>query len=380
MLLYDESPITVSPTLATELGLSEAVLLQQLHYWIEVKRRDFHKHQRSLRDGRWWVYFSTRELAERYPYLGSERTIKTKISELLNAGWLLKSNYNESNIDRTNWYSINYDKITELQNKKQAEINAQIAAHRLDENVQSIGQKLPNRLGRNCPIHSEDFAQPIPKTSSKTSNKENIAHAQLAHPLDENVFELEIREGTQHGSKSQILDPNAPPVPPPIPRAEKLGTGPAFSEFWALYPVKRDRKRAEKVWQAMPAADRVAVLVDVPRRVTGDAQWVAGFRPYPSTYLTGRRWEDELQGAQSVPAAMAAEQQQKAVEQAVAKSEFSTFIETLSVGARLVSTSGKLYAVEYLDPGKQYARAVLDGTRRDLNVTAQNFHLLSLEG
>lgn len=377
MLLYDESPITVSPTLATELGLSTAVLLQQIHFWIDVKRKDASKYSQSFKEGRWWVYFSTRELSEKYPYIGTERTIKAKMAELIEQGWLIKGRFNRSSFDRTNWYTINYEKIRQFQVQRESEINARAA--------QSIMQNDHDSLGENNTMESDPITRPIPETSTENSNRKE--YAQAAHAQSPFVRKIQIPEFAQTESlnpepvQSQASDPNPPQVPPhPPAKPKRADTGPAFAEFWALYPVKRDRKRAEKVWQAMPAADRTAVLVDVPRRVTGDAQWVAGFRPYPSTYLTGRRWEDELQGAQSVPAAMAAEQQQKAVEQAVAKSEFSTFIETLSVGARLVSTSGKQYAVEYLDPGKQYARAVLDGTRQDLNVTAQNFHLLSLEG
>ena len=50
-LLFDERPLVIQPTLAKLLGsLDEAVILQQIHYWLEKKT--------NIKDGRSWVYNS----------------------------------------------------------------------------------------------------------------------------------------------------------------------------------------------------------------------------------------------------------------------------------------------------------------------------------
>ena len=37
MYLFDEQPILANKTLAREIGLNEALVLQQINYWIEIK-------------------------------------------------------------------------------------------------------------------------------------------------------------------------------------------------------------------------------------------------------------------------------------------------------------------------------------------------------
>jgi len=36
------------------------------------------------------------------------------------------------------------------------------------------------------------------------------------------------------------------------------------------------------------------IIADVKTRLATDEQWIKGFIPYPTTYLNGDRWEDEL--------------------------------------------------------------------------------------
>ena len=38
-ILFDEQPIVVSRELAKLIGLNEAIVLQQVHYWLEINRK-----------------------------------------------------------------------------------------------------------------------------------------------------------------------------------------------------------------------------------------------------------------------------------------------------------------------------------------------------
>ena len=51
MVLYDRYPLIINPTLAELIGLNEAIVLQQIHYWTEkidkiivITRKDFIGH------------------------------------------------------------------------------------------------------------------------------------------------------------------------------------------------------------------------------------------------------------------------------------------------------------------------------------------------
>ncbi|WLF74824.1 hypothetical protein Q3V38_08385 [Limosilactobacillus fermentum] len=46
-LLIEEPPLQVLPSLAKSIGLNEAIVLQQIHYWIRKSN--------NLKDGHKWI-------------------------------------------------------------------------------------------------------------------------------------------------------------------------------------------------------------------------------------------------------------------------------------------------------------------------------------
>lgn len=74
--------------------------------------------------------------------------------------------------------------------------------------------------------------------------------------------------------------------------AKNSSNTPAFADFWAAYPVHKDRKRAEQAWQRLTAGDRRAALAALPGYVA-DCQRNGIKYKYAQGWLNGRRWEDE---------------------------------------------------------------------------------------
>ncbi len=106
-LLMDEEPLVILPSLAATIGLNESIVLQQLHYWLE---RSNHIHE-----GHKWVYNTYEEWQEQFPFW-SESTIRRIITKLEKQGLIIAGNFNRSKIDKTKWYRIDYDKLTEIEN------------------------------------------------------------------------------------------------------------------------------------------------------------------------------------------------------------------------------------------------------------------------
>lgn len=104
-LLLDEHPLVILPELAVEIGLNEAIFLQQIHYWLQKSTNEF--------DGKKWTYNSYENLQKQFPFF-SISTIKRVVKNLTEKGLLLISNYNTDARDKTNWYSINYDNFDAL--------------------------------------------------------------------------------------------------------------------------------------------------------------------------------------------------------------------------------------------------------------------------
>ncbi|EDT3088997.1 replication protein RepO, partial [Salmonella enterica subsp. enterica serovar Newport] len=59
-LLINESPLQVLPTLACAIGLNEAVIVQQMHYWM--------KDSQHFYDGRRWIYNSVASWQKQFPF------------------------------------------------------------------------------------------------------------------------------------------------------------------------------------------------------------------------------------------------------------------------------------------------------------------------
>jgi hypothetical protein len=67
-----------------------------------------------------------------------------------------------------------------------------------------------------------------------------------------------------------------------------------FEQFWQEYPRHEDRKKAKAAWHRLSHADQVAARAGVVAR-EGCEQWQDKMHiPHATTYLNGRRWEDEI--------------------------------------------------------------------------------------
>lgn len=104
-LLIDEYPLLVLPSLAEKIGLSEAIVLQQVHFWISKRKH--------LIDGKYWVYNTYDGWANQFPFW-SVITIKRIFLRLEERGLIISDNHNRMKIDRTKWYTIDYGAIRKI--------------------------------------------------------------------------------------------------------------------------------------------------------------------------------------------------------------------------------------------------------------------------
>lgn len=109
-LLIQEQPIKIPMKLAVRIGLKETIILQEIHYWLLTS--NLHK------DGKRWVCHTYKEWQSHLPFL-SESMIKRAIKSLEGKGLLLSKNYNRLKMDKTKWYTIDYEKLAELEDSSQ---------------------------------------------------------------------------------------------------------------------------------------------------------------------------------------------------------------------------------------------------------------------
>lgn len=103
--LFDGTPLVIIPELATRIGLNEAIILQQIHYWLLRSKHEI--------DGRKWIYNSIPGWKTQFPFF-SESTIKRTIKKLTQAKIVLTGTYNKRKFDKTKWYTIDYEVYREF--------------------------------------------------------------------------------------------------------------------------------------------------------------------------------------------------------------------------------------------------------------------------
>ena len=164
MYLFDEQPILANKTLAREIGLNEALILQQINYWIEINKRSGNNYY----NGKYWTYNSIRAWHEKdFDYMSLD-TVKRTFSKLEKNGYLLVGNFNKDPRDKTKWYTINdvrleelYKQIEEKKKKVEQEILEQVSSEKAAE------EPMPNALVQNAPMQQGKIHQPLPKITTK---------------------------------------------------------------------------------------------------------------------------------------------------------------------------------------------------------------------
>lgn len=82
-------------------------------------------------------------------------------------------------------------------------------------------------------------------------------------------------------------------------RSEEKGSNTLaqFERFWATYPRKVCRSRADKAWRKLNPSEQLSCeILQAVERAKTSADWrreSGKFIPYPATWLNDRRWEDE---------------------------------------------------------------------------------------
>lgn len=111
-ILFNEKPLVINTDLAVLIGLNEALILQQIQYWITINKQN----NRNYINGRYWVYQTYEDWCRQFPFW-SRSTIARTLRALDETGLILKGNFNKMGFDKTVWYSIDYDRLEELRKK-----------------------------------------------------------------------------------------------------------------------------------------------------------------------------------------------------------------------------------------------------------------------
>ena len=157
------------PSLARAFGYPEAGLLQQIHYWMLAVSYGKGPDDIHYRDGRWWIWNSYPEWQKQMDWW-SEMTIRRMIGRLRDSGVVITTQH-PSGLDRSLWYSIDYDRLEEILDEQEASREAKMradASEAQDAPVQSEqahasqeNRRTDKKVNR-C-TYAEPTSEPTPK-------------------------------------------------------------------------------------------------------------------------------------------------------------------------------------------------------------------------
>ena len=215
------------PDIAAQVGVNAAVIYQNFLFWCEKNKAN----KRHVMDGYVWTYNSRRALGDLFPYL-TDSQIKTAIAKLVDAGLLVKGEYNLASYDRTNWYA------------------PAVSA----EWVSAIGQKSPmDRSKIASGLAKND--QPIP--DSKQNKKQDGKLLSCDEPDQFEVF---------------------------------------WDQYPHRNGAKKGKDVARKSWdRAIKKDANPEHIIAGAMRYAADRQVLDGYAKNPSTWINQRGWEDDIE-------------------------------------------------------------------------------------
>ncbi|BAY41498.1 hypothetical protein NIES2111_58940 (plasmid) [Nostoc sp. NIES-2111] len=106
-LITPESPLLVPPLLAAEIGLTEAMILQQIHYFCQISKH-------IKRDGRRWFWKTLKDWGETLPFL-KPSAIRRAIANLKDNFKLIDvCRHSEKTWYQANWFTVNVENVQAL--------------------------------------------------------------------------------------------------------------------------------------------------------------------------------------------------------------------------------------------------------------------------
>ncbi|MSS44395.1 hypothetical protein FYJ27_11885 [Anaerosalibacter bizertensis] len=172
--LFDIHPLVVDKDIATALGLNEAIVLQQVHYWIEINK----KHKRNCHKGRYWTYNTIEEWREEFPFW-STSTVKRTFKRLRDRKIVIVDNFNTYQMDRTLWYTIDYEELEKIMEKS--------LDSKEDQNNTMKGSKEIVEDNQNDTMEESKKNPAIPETSTEITPEISNQSISQSIEKDENI-------------------------------------------------------------------------------------------------------------------------------------------------------------------------------------------------
>lgn len=129
--LLDEYPLIVLPSLAKEFGLNEAIILQQLHYWL--LRSKIKKYNKK------WIFNTYDQWLSQFSFM-SKSTLRRTLTNLEKKEIVISHSFQKNRGNHTKYYTINYSKLNSTFSIEPAQFEQALSQSLLNLNTSEPAQ------------------------------------------------------------------------------------------------------------------------------------------------------------------------------------------------------------------------------------------------
>lgn len=226
------------------------------------------------------------------------------LNQLIKKGYLIKE---ASKGKQSSIYKINFTFLKEqlLNSAKTAQLKANYGEiPQLDAKTNC--NDLLQSKSQNCNDLLHQLSQNITVNCNKTLHNKNIyknnnknIYAQSKIDASNSLSQEDDTSNTKKEADTKVPTSKKDNTPSKREQEEKYLQ--MFNEFWKLYPKKRDKANARKKWLKLKPNDELfKTIISALTKQIQSEQWQKDngqYIPYPTTWINGERWEDEIKEA-----------------------------------------------------------------------------------
>lgn len=201
--LYSKHPIIVDTDVAIAIGLKEAVVAQQLNYWLHSKAA-------KTVNGRRWVY-NTYENWQKdsFPFF-TVATIRRLFEKLEKMGVVITGNYNKAGFDKTKWYSIDEKRLNDIIDRRSAQNEQTSCSKRADGAAQNEQTNTRDYTENTTDKDIDSSADAEPSTIHKEVidylNEKIGARYKASSAINKRLIDARVKEGYELDDFKRVID------------------------------------------------------------------------------------------------------------------------------------------------------------------------------
>ncbi len=271
-------------------GLVEGTLLGKIMYWFSPDKNGTIRAQ-IKKDGEYWIAKKRSDWWDEIRI--TDRQYDRAIKSLLDKNIIVIAKYKFCGLP-TPHIRPNYEKIGELLDEYLCNINskidtkksAQISAQNTTDVKTGITQSVKREL------HKTQNGNYTKRNSHITENT-NIEYTEN----NNNICATETCATKTTQAKTETDKAKQKKTNHSKQNEQTQTIDEMFSKFWEAYPKRKDKKRAYKVFSKIKPDDKLLQkMLDAIEREKQTLDWQKNkgqYIPYPSTWLSNERWNDE---------------------------------------------------------------------------------------